>query len=105
MEAGKLKERITIQQPGEVQDDIGQMVPGWPVFAANVPAKKRDLSGREYVAAGATQNSAQTEFEIRYLAGVVENMRVVHESVVYNIEAVLGEGRASRRLMCKRVTQ
>lgn len=105
MDIGKLRERITIQQPGIVQDDTGGAVPGWTDFAANVPAKKRDLSGREYVAADAVQNSAVTEFEIRYLAGVVEKMRVVHETVNYDIEAVLGEGRVSRKLMCRRVAQ
>jgi SPP1 family predicted phage head-tail adaptor len=104
MRAGRLKHKITIQAPGTTQDAIGQPIPGWTDFAS-VRADIFDISGREYVAAAAVQNAAQTKMMIRYLAGIVPDMRVLDGTVAYNIEAVLGQDRVSLLLMCKRVTQ
>jgi len=62
-----------------------------------------DISGREYVAANANQNSAHTKIAIRYMEGVLPSMRVLHDSNHYNIESVLGQNRVSLTLMCTRM--
>jgi len=94
--------RIRIEAPATVQDANGEMIPGWSHFAT-VWANVFDVSGREYVAAGATQNSALTKMDIEYRAGVVANMRVLLDADIYNIEAVLGQDHVSLLLMCKRL--
>ncbi len=84
-----------------MQDANGEMVPGWPTFAT-VWAEVEDISGREYVVAGSTQNSVTTTMTIRYRAGVIQNMRVMMGAVPYNIEAVLGQDKKELLLMCSR---
>ncbi|HQS59733.1 MAG: hypothetical protein B7Y56_03040 [Gallionellales bacterium 35-53-114] len=100
--AGKLNRRIIIQTVGTTQDAIGE--PGGdPTTFATVWASVEDLTGREFIAAGGTQNEAQTKIAIRYLAGVLPAMRVLDGSTAYNIESVLGQDKKSLLLMCKRL--
>ena len=101
MNASKLTERVTIQSLSELQNALGERVNEWS-DVAEIWARVADVSGREYLAAGATQNSAQTKITIRYRDDVRPSMRVIHGRNVYNIEAVLGQDRASLLLMCVR---
>jgi len=94
--------RITIQSRADVQNSIGEMIPAWTTFAV-MWAHVADLSGREYTAADATQNTAQTSMNIKYKAGLVADMRVLLGSDIYNIEAVLGQDKQNLTLMCKRL--
>jgi SPP1 family predicted phage head-tail adaptor len=103
-ESPRLTERVTLQSPATVQDANGEMIPGWSDFAT-VWAWIVDVTGREYVAAGATQNEALTKITIRYLAGVVPNMRAMHGDVAYNVQSVLGQDRKELTLMCKRLVE
>jgi len=106
-----MNERVTIQAPGTTQDANGEPVAGW-TDVATVWAGVVDITGREYVAAGATQASAQTKITIRYMPGIVPAMRVVHglatgsppvPLTVYNVESVLGQDRKQLVLMCTRM--
>lgn len=101
MNAGELNHRVTIQAQTSTQDAYGGAVTTWATFAT-VWASKKDLTGREFLAAAATQNSVQTKFTIRLLAGVLPSMRITHGADVYNIEAVLADGRDALLLMCSR---
>ena len=103
MQAGRLNRRCTLQQPGTTTDELGQPIPGW-TDVATVWASVVDVSGREYVAAGGLQNSAQTKITIRYRSGIVPSMRVVHGSDAYNVEAVLGQDGLGLLLMCSRLS-
>lgn len=98
---GWLRERITLQSPATGQDANGEPLTGW-TDVATVWASITDVTGREYVAAGGLQNSAQTKILIRYQAGITPAMRVVHGADHYNIEAVLGQDHISLMLMCRR---
>lgn len=100
--AGKLDRRIVLQAPAITQDAAGQPNTTWSTFAT-VWAEILDITGREYLAAGGTQNQAMTKITIRYLAGVVASMRVVWGSTTYNIEAVLGTDQTALTLMCSRL--
>jgi SPP1 family predicted phage head-tail adaptor len=97
----ELNKRITLQAPMTGQDDYGAPLTGW-TDVVSVWASIEDISGREFVAANATQNGVQTKITIRYRDGVVAAMRVLHGAVVYNIEAVLGQDRRELLLMCSR---
>ena len=104
MQAGRLNKRVTIQSPATGQDpETGEPTTGW-TDVATVWASIVDVSGREYVAAGGLQNSAQTKITIRYCSGIVPSMRVVHGSDTFNIEAVLGQDKRSLLLMCSRLS-
>jgi len=102
MNPGELSQRITIQSQSAAQDSNGEMVPTWAVFAT-VWASIYDISGKEYLAGAAVQNPVQTKIIIRYLAGVLPAMRVIHGANTFRIEAVLGQDKKTLTLMCSRL--
>ncbi|MDO8777082.1 MAG: phage head closure protein [Burkholderiaceae bacterium] len=102
MRAGTLRHRVTVRAPATGQDAYGEPLAGWTDFAVNVPASITDLSGREFMAAAATQNAVQSKIGIRALAGITAAMRVVHGADVYNIESVLRQRDGSLLLMCSK---
>lgn len=92
MKAGKLRHRITIEQLTNTQDPAtGEIAESWTVFAADVPAQVRPLSGREILAADAAQSGTRVEFVIRYgnSVGVTSAMRVSHEGAKHNITEIV----------------
>jgi SPP1 family predicted phage head-tail adaptor len=108
MQAGKLNKRVTPQSPSSAQDANGELVPGWTNFISGdnpkVSASIKDISGREFVAAGATQNETTTSIVVRYRAGYKKSMRIIYEDDVYNVLEVLGQDKTELTLMCKRMT-
>ncbi|WP_150776828.1 phage head closure protein [Pseudomonas fluorescens] len=87
MRAGPLRHRVEIQQKVSVRDtatgEYGE--PTWQTFAT-VWASKTDLSTRDVLAAKAGQSEVTSRFVIRYRAGVLPTMRIVHRGEVYSIE-------------------
>lgn len=110
MRAGKLDKRILIQSPPTGQDEeTGEPLTVWADFVTDTPDHKvwasiTDVSGREFLAAEVGQNQVQTKIGIRYRAGVLPSMRVVHGATTYNIEAVLGQDLKTLLLMCSRLS-
>lgn len=104
--AHRLNKRVALQEkvtgktpkgaPTEVWENVIKTGDG------KIWAGKRDLTGRQFVAAGGTQNSVQTEWEIRRRAGVIPAMRIVHGADIYDIEAVLEQPDGSLKLMCSK---
>lgn len=97
----QLNKRVTIQSAAITQDAAGQPVNTWATVAS-VWASIVDISGREYVAAAAVRNEAETKITIRHRAGIAPAMRVLHGTVAYNIESVLGQDNRTLLLMCSR---
>lgn len=103
----RLNKRITLQVLAAGQDEAGQPLPAdWANVITDgdgkLWAEVRDVTGREFVAAGATQNLVLTTITIRYRAGVLPTMRALHGADVYRIEAVLGQDQRTLALMCSR---
>lgn len=87
MQAGKLRHRITFQSPGTTQDPVtGEMVQGWATVWDKVPASVEPLSVKDFIAAQATQSQLSACIKIRYRAGVLPSMRILHRGQIYNIE-------------------
>lgn len=105
--AARLNKRVLIQAPPTGQDANGEPLTTWTDFVTDttdhkVWAEVSDISGREYVAAAAVQNSVQTKILIRYRDGIKASMRVVHGSDIYNIETPLEQGGRTILLMCSK---
>lgn len=102
MEIGKLNRRVTIQQPGTVQDEIGQPIPGW-TNVATVWANVRFLNGVETVKAAAPVSIARASIRIRRRTDVLPNMRAVLGTTNFNITAVLPDEESRDRvdLVCE----
>lgn len=96
-----LNRKVKLQSLTAGQDEYGAPSTVW-TDTATVWASVDDLTGREYVAAGGTQNAVTTKITIRYREGVVPAMRVLHGAFVYTVEAVLGQDQKSLILMCVR---
>ena len=89
MRAGTLKSWITIQQPGTVKDELGQLVPGW-LQLDSVWADIRFQTGLDLARADTTVSVVKASIRIRQRTDVLANMRVVDdEGRIYEIKAVV----------------
>jgi len=86
--AGGYNRRITIEREGEGQDEIGQPITGWTVFAT-VWASIKHPTGIQAVRADAEASIVKASIRIRYRLDVVAGMRVMHAGRVYDIKAAL----------------
>lgn len=102
----RMDKRVTLQAPPAGRNALNEPSGGWTNVVTDgdgkVWAAVTDMSGREYVAAGGTQNAVETKIEIRYRDGIAPKMRVLFSADVYTIEAVLGQDRRTLLLMCSR---
>lgn len=102
----KYNRRVSLLSSQDVQDnDTGVITEGaWTAWAENVPAAIMPLSGREFVAAAATQSQITTRIEIPFMEGPTAKMRAQDDAgQVYGIEAVLPDdetGRDHLTLVC-----
>jgi SPP1 family predicted phage head-tail adaptor len=88
LRAGSLNSRIKLQAPGQTNDEIGQPVAGW-TDVAEVWANIRYLSGTETLKSDAPVSVARASIRIRRRAGLVANMRVLHETTIFDVKAIL----------------
>lgn len=88
MQAGKLRNKVKIQQQTTDQDAAGQPLDTWS-DVANVWGNIRFLNGVETLKAGAPTSTAKASIRIRYRTGINAGMRVLHGATAYNITAVL----------------
>lgn len=87
MNSGKLRHRIEIQQKTATQDTFGAPVDTWAEFAT-VWAEIKPASSTDRVAFNqATAPETTHKVNIRYLAGVTSDMRVMFGSRVFEITA------------------
>jgi SPP1 family predicted phage head-tail adaptor len=109
--AGELTQRIRIQAPGTTRDEYGEVIAGWtdlPGAGVNdeLYGRVSDISGREYLAAAATQNLTTTGITIYFRPDIKPNMQVIDFTDpanldTYNIIAPL-RGEPWMMLMCTR---
>lgn len=104
MQAGKLRNTVTIQQQTAGQDEIGQPMTWADV--ATLWADIRHLSGMEAAKAGTVASTVKASIRFRYRVGINAGMRVLHGSTIYNIAAVMPDAakKAYVDLVCEIVT-
>ena len=88
MRAGLLDQRITIESRTDARNAVGQGIPTWGMFAANVPAGFDPIRGREFYNAQALTVERAAMFRIRYMVGLVAGHRIQYDSVVWDITSV-----------------
>lgn len=94
MRAGRLDRRVMLQRPLDQQDGSGAVTQTW-FDAGEVWAARRDLRGREFVAAQAEQAEVETLYTIRHMPGAVPTplWRLIDGGRVYDIRSVAEIGR------------
>jgi SPP1 family predicted phage head-tail adaptor len=102
----EMDKRVTLQRRSEGKDSSGALVDGWVNVVetgdGKIWAQITDMTGRQYLAAHATQNAVLTRIRIWKRPGVLAKMRVLHNDDVYDIEEVLRPDNRRLYLMCTR---
>lgn len=84
MKAGKLRHRVIIERPVQIQDPVtGAVRIEWEHFRT-VWASIEPLSVREFLAAQQTQSVVTARITLRYSSGFQPEMRIVHRGEYYN---------------------
>lgn len=105
MQAGQLRDRVTVQAKTSGTDAWGAPLPeAWADYAS-LWSNIRFLSGTESIKAGADVSVVRASIRIRWRTDITAGMRVVHAGAVYDVEAVLpGARREYVDLAVKRVS-
>lgn len=104
MKAGLLRWPITIEQKTNVQDpNTGEMTPTWSTFVTTRAdmqpvARRGSRSAWEAVVAQQIKASSVILFDIRYIAGIDETMRVRANGKVYDIKTIINVDSRNREL-------
>lgn len=105
MQAGKLRQRVIIEEPIVSQDTYGEEAePTWVTFAEVWAAVEPLSAGERYTAENAQLLAeADTRIRIRYRTGVTHKMRVSFENRLFDIQAVINLETRDREihLLCK----
>lgn len=103
MRAGKLRNRITLQQLQSGTDALGQPSTIW-ADVATIWADVRYASGIETIKAGRDVSTSKSSIQIRYTTGVTVAMRVLVNGAGYNIVDIVPDSkRAFLTLICEAV--
>lgn len=94
MKIGALDRRIEIQGATVTRDpDSNEQITAWTTVAT-VWANRRDVSAREFLAAGSVHSEQLVVFTIRWRAEIDTGMRVLHDGQVFDLT---GKGEIGRR--------
>jgi SPP1 family predicted phage head-tail adaptor len=97
MQAGRMREQVTLRSKAATRDAMGGEVVTWSDFAT-VWAEAQPIAGREYVALRAAQSDISIRFRMRYLAGVNTTMQVRWDGRDYDILEVINKGARDKEL-------
>lgn len=102
MQAGKLNRRVLIQYLGDGQDELGQPVQTWLNLVqtgdGKIWANVRFQTGSESNRADQPVSVAKASIRIRRRTDVTAGMRVVLDSTIFDIRAVLQDEESRERL-------
>lgn len=98
MEAAKLRHRVRIEELKQTQDQTtGHISESWETVAT-VWANVAPVSAREFVTNQEKQGLATVRITIRYRAGLLPNMRLIHlknsEEIIYNPHGFLEDNKS-----------
>jgi len=104
MLAHRLRHRVQIHSlTVSIDSDTGAQTETWGVVDGSVPAEILPLNGRELIAAQAIQSAINSKIIIRHRSDLTESMRLVNDSIIYDIKAILPDPTLRRYLvlMCE----
>ncbi len=101
MDAGKLRERITVQIASGTTNALGETVLAWADSSA-VWASVEGVSAREALTAGQQETTVSHRVRLRYLPGLTQNMRFAWRSRTLDIISLLEHGnRSEHEAICQ----
>lgn len=104
IDAGKLRERVTVQVASGTTNTLGETVLAWSNSSA-VWASVEGVSAREALAAGQQDVAITHKVRIRHLPGLTQQMRFAWRSRTLNIVSLLEyDNRSEHVAICEEVT-
>ena len=101
IDAGKLRERVTVQIASGTTNTLGETVLAWSNSTA-VWASVEGVSAREALAAGQQETSVTHKVRLRYLPGLTQQMRFSWRSRTLEIVSLLEHGnRSEHEAICQ----
>jgi SPP1 family predicted phage head-tail adaptor len=101
IDAGSLRERVTVQQASESRNALGETVLSWATFAERW-ASVEGVSSRELLQYGQQQIEVSHRVRMRWLSGLTQSMRIVWRGRTLEIVSLLEHGNLSEHeLVCQ----
>jgi SPP1 family predicted phage head-tail adaptor len=101
MDAGTLRDRVTVQQATENRNRLGESISEWATFT-EVWASVQGVSAREFLLAGQQQVEVSHRVKMRYLNGLTPQMRLLWRGRTLEIISILEhENRSVHELICQ----
>jgi SPP1 family predicted phage head-tail adaptor len=97
IDAGKLRERVTIQQAAESRNALGETTLAWSTFTERW-ASVEGVSSREALELGQADVSISHRVRLRYVNGMTHNMRLVWRGRTLDIISLLEYGNRSEHV-------
>jgi SPP1 family predicted phage head-tail adaptor len=104
IEAGRLRQRVTIQESTETETAGGDVLKDWEDMDT-VWASIEPLRGREYFDGRVVEAEQTVRIRMRYRSDVTEAMRIVHNGTTYEIRNVADVGMRGHELEIMAVTR
>lgn len=101
IDAGKLRERVTVQIPSGTTNPLGETVISWSNSTA-VWASVEGVSSREALVLGQQDTTVTHRVRLRYLPGLTQEMRLSWRSRTLEIVSLLEHGnRSEHEVICE----
>lgn len=94
------RNKIDIMQKSADRDDYGSPTDVWTAYKSGVWSSKSPLLGNEYFTAMTNDTKVTVKFNMRYVAGVTDKMRIVHGTETYEILSLVNVQSLNRELLC-----
>jgi SPP1 family predicted phage head-tail adaptor len=105
IDAGKLRERVTVQVASGTTNTLGEAVLSWSDSSA-VWASVEGVSAREALLAGQQETTVTHKVRMRYLPGLTQQMRFSWRSRTLEIVSLLEHGsRSEHEAICQETVQ
>lgn len=94
------RHKIDFLQRAAGHNDFGEPVDEWITFKSGVWASKDPLLGNEYFNALTIDSKVEVKFNMRYIPGATNEMRIRHGNEVYEILSAVNVKGLNRELLC-----
>jgi SPP1 family predicted phage head-tail adaptor len=101
IDAGKLRERVTIQQAAEARNSLGETTLSWATFTERW-ASVEGVTAREALGLGQLEVSITHRVRLRYVTGLTQQMRLIWRGRTLEIVSLLEHNnRSEHELICQ----
>ena len=81
-------------------DEYGEPADVWNIYKSGIWASKEPLLGNEYFNALTTDTKVEVKFNMRYVDGIANEMRIRHGEEIYEILSAVNVKGLNRELLC-----